>query len=350
MSRVFKHLTMADRIKIEVLRKTGHSIQEIANIIRVHKSTISRELKRGRFTALTPELVQEERYSPDIANARYQENLRAKGPSLKIGKDLNLANYLETKIADEDYSPAAALNKIKADKKEFTVSICVGTLYSYIDKGIFLTLTNKDLPVKKNSKRVYKKLKKIQRRSSKGTSIEKRPETIDNRKEFGHWEMDTVKGKRGKSKNSLLVLTERKTRNEIIYKLPAYTSEAVVKALDTLENKWGLENFKKVFKTITVDNGNEFADVNGMERSVINPKCKRTQLYYCHPYSSWERGTNEVTNKMIRRKIPKGTNFDNKTDAEIKEIENWINTYPRRIHNYKSASELFKKELKNICC
>lgn len=103
--------------------------------------------------------------------------------------------------------------------------ICTTTLYSYIDKGIFLRLTNKNLPVKKNTKRKYKKVQK-QARASAGESIEKRPEEIDTREEFGHWEMDTVKGKRGKSKNSLLVLTERKTRDEIIFKLPEHTAAA----------------------------------------------------------------------------------------------------------------------------
>ena len=74
----------------------------------------------------------------------------------------------------------------------------------------------------------------------------------------------------------------------------------------------------------------------------------RTKLYYCHPYSSWERGTNEVTNKLVRRKIPKGENFDSKTDEEIQSIENWINNYPRRIHEYRTAGELFAEEVRKI--
>ena len=75
---------------------------------------------------------------------------------------------------------------------------------------------------------------------------------------------------------------------------------------------------------------------------------KRTKVYYCHPYSSWERGTNEVTNKMIRRKIPKGTNFDDRTEEEVESIENWINGYPRKIHGYHSAGELFEEEVKQL--
>ena len=129
--------------------------------------------------------------------------------------------------------------KAQGKEGEFSTTICVTTLYSYIDKGIFLKLTNKDLPVKKNKKRGYHKVKKQQARANAGESIEKRPEEIDKREEFGHWEMDSVIGKRGKSKNTLLVLTERKTRDEIIFKLPDHTAEAVVAAVDRLERKWG---------------------------------------------------------------------------------------------------------------
>lgn len=349
MARTFKQLTKADRIKIEALVKAGHGKQEIADQLHVHRSTIYRELKRGTYTALNSDLTTEERYSPDIADDKYRENLKSKGGTLKIGNDIKLANYIEDKIINEDYSPAAVLGELKAQGREdeFTVTICVTTLYSYIDKGIFLKLTNKHLPVKKNKKRDYKKVQRQQARAAAGESIEKRPDEVDTREEFGNWEMDTVKGKRGKSKNSLLVLTERKTRDEIIFKLPAHTAEAVVDALDRLERKWGAM-FKEVFKTITVDNGSEFAYCEELERSILNEGEQRTKMYYCHPYSSWERGTNEVTNKMVRRKVPKGTNFDDKTDEEIAAIEDWVNNYPRRIHGYHSARELFEEEIRKI--
>ena len=273
-----------------------------------------------------------------------------RGTQLKIGNDIAYANYIEDKIVNEDYSPAAVLGELKAQGKEgdFSVTVCVTTLYSYIDKGIFLKLSNKNLPVKKNKKRNYKKVQRQQKRAAAGESIDKRPKEIDTREEFGNWEMDSVLGKRGKSKNTLLVLTERKTRNEIIFKLPDHTDEAVVAALDRLERKWGADMFKRVFKTITVDNGSEFADAEGLQRSIINEGEKRTKVYYCHPYSSWERGTNEVTNKMIRRKIPKGTNFDDRTEEEVESIENWINGYPRKIHGYHSAGELFEEEVKQL--
>lgn len=341
-------LTKADRIKIEALTKAGIKVVDIAAQLGVHRSTIYNELKRGQYLHRNSDYTEEMRYSPDIAQERCEENLKVRGTQLKIGNDIDFANYIEDKIVNEDYSPAAVLGELKAQGREgeFKTSICVTTLYSYIDKGIFLKLTNKNLPVKKNEKRTYKKVKKQQARANAGTSIEKRPDDVDKREEFGHWEMDSVIGQRGKSKNTLLTLTERKTRDEIIFKLPDHTAEAVVAAVDRLERKWG-ELFKQVFKSITVDNGSEFAYCEELERSVLG-EGKRTKLYYCHPYSSWERGTNEVTNKMVRRKVPKGTNFDNKTDEEIAEIEDWINKYPRKIHGYHSAGELFEEEIKKL--
>ena len=336
-------LTMADRIKIEALTKEGLSKAKIAAHLGVHRSTIYNELKRGEYEHRNSDWTTEMRYSPDIAQEKAEANLKARGTQLKIGNDIAYADYIEDKIINGDYSPAAVLGELKAQGRErdFKTTVCVATLYSYIDKGIFLKLTNKDLPVKKKKKRRYRKVRKQQSRASAGDSIEKRPEKIEERKEFGHWEMDSVIGKRGVSKNALLALTERKTRREIIFKLPDHTDEAVVAALDGLEHRWGTAMFKKIFKTITVDNGSEFADVEGLERSKMEQGSKRTHLYYCHPYSSWERGTNEVTNKMIRRKVPKGTSFDDKTDDEIRKIEDWIN-------GYHSAGELFAEELEKL--
>jgi IS30 family transposase len=341
MREKFKQLTFNDRLRIEVLVKAGHNPKEIAEILHVHISTIYRELKRGTFTARNSDETTEERYSPDIAQEKKNEVLANKGADLKIGCEIDFANRIEEIILEDGYSPAAALAKARAEGYEFTV--CVTTLYSYIDKGVFLHLTNKQLPVKrKDKKRTYRKT--TQKRASKGESIENRPQEIDERGEIGHWEMDTVVGKQGVSKKSLLVLTERMTRKEIIFLLKEHTSAAVVRALDKLERQLGEKEFRRRFKTITVDNGSEFQDYEGMERSRRN-KEKRTTIYYCHPYSSWERGSNENQNKLVRRHIPKGENFDDKTQKDIDKITEWINNYPRRIFGYKSAEELYNEEM-----
>ena len=211
--RRFRQLTRSDRLKIEALEKIGISRREIAGQIGVHISTVYRELSRGRYIHTNTDLTEEERYSPDIAEEKYRANLRDKGPDLKIGNDHELAKYIETKIADDGYSPEATLLEIGTKGLHFKTTISKQTLYSYIDKGIFLRITNKELPVKGVRRNRVKKVK-TQARANAGVSIEKRPEDIKTREEFGHWEMDTVIGKRGESKHSLLVLTERKTRAE----------------------------------------------------------------------------------------------------------------------------------------
>ena len=155
---------------------------------------------------------------------------------------------------------------------------------------MFTRITNQSLPIKGNRKRKHKKVIVRVNKRLAGTSIEKRPEYILSRDEFGHWEMDTVKGKRT-SHSSMLVLTERKTRKEIIIKLEHHCAEAVVEALNELEKKLQ-NNFSQLFKTITCDNGTEFSYSNLIENSCINEGKKRTTLYYCHPYTSCERGSN----------------------------------------------------------
>ncbi len=156
--------------------------------------------------------------------------------------------------------------------------------------------------------------------------------------------MDTVVGKRKGSKRALLVLTERKTRKELIVKLSSATSTAVVTAIDSIERRFGESIFKKIFRSITVDNGSEFADYQGIEKSKRSKK-QRTKVYYCHPYSSFERGSNENQNRLIRRFIPKGTDIGLICRTKIQRIEDWINSYPRALFSGKCSDDLFTQEL-----
>lgn len=340
-----KHLTREQRIVMEALLNNGSSQAEVARYLSVNRSTISREYKKGLYMHRNSDYTEEERYSADLAQMKHEFAVQLRGTGLKIDKEYRLAAYLEEKIVDEKYSPEAALASIKNSGQKFDVTISLTTLYRYIDNGVFLRLTNKNLAIKRNNKKQTKTVR-VQKRVSAGDSIEKRPAEIESREEFGHWEMDTVKGKRGKTKSSLLVLSERKTRDEIVIKLPDQGAASVVEALDRLEKEWG-ENFTKVFKTITVDNGVEFSNCDGMEASVFDGT-PRTKIYYCHAYSSWERGTNENINRMIRRHIRKGVDFDNATDEYIKFIQEWINHYPRRMFGFKTSAELFEEELQKI--
>lgn len=341
--RRFKHLSWDDRLKIEAGLKHGDSVQEIADDIGVHRNTIYNELKRGQYEHLNSDLTTENRYSPEIAEAAYRANLAAKGPDLKIGTDRRLAEHIESRIVNDGYSPAAVLGEIKTQGIEFDTTICEATLYSYIKKGVFLTLEQSHLPRKGKKKRPYTRVQKKAARVSAGTSIEKRPPEIDTREKLGDWEMDCVVGKK-RTKEVLLVLSERKSRKEIIIKMKDKTTESVVRALDRLERRYGAM-FSKVFRTITVDNGSEFADAEGMERSCLHKGQKRTKVFYCHPYSSYERGTNENINIMIRRWFPKGTDFGKVSVKAIQAVEDWINTYPRGILGFLSAETVFRAEV-----
>ena len=312
MGHKFSHLQKRDRYKIEALLNTGHKPQEIADEIHVHVSTIYREIQRARMVQLTTDLEEVDKYNPDEAEKRYRENLSAKGPALKIGKD-------------------------------FETSICVSTLYSYIEKGVFLTLTNADLPEKPKRKRKYRKVREA-KSAAAGDSIDRRPPEVDDRNTFGHWEGDTVYSKKDGSK-ALLVLTERLTRREIIMRIKDRTAESVIKALDRIERKFGADLFAKLFQTITFDNGKEFSDVERLERSALRKGKKRTKVYFCHPYSSFERGSNECQNKMIRRRFPKGTDFGKVSDAEVAKAEAWVNNYPREILGWQTSEILFQAYL-----
>lgn len=97
-----------------------------------------------------------------------------------------------------------------------------------------------------------------------------------------------------------------------------------------------------MFQTITVDNGSEFSDYEGIEQSSIHKNHKRTKVYFCHPYSAYERGSNENQNRMVRRHYPKGYDFTNTTPAEIRKLEKWINDYPREMFNFYSSAELYE--------
>ena len=339
-SKKFKHLTLRERYQIEILLKERRTPFEIAKILGKGIRTIEREIKRGKIKLLNSDLTYREEYCADAGQRIYNENARNKGPMLKIGKDHKLVKYIEKKIIKDKYSPDAVIGEIKVKGMQFEASICTKTLYNYIDRDdVFLNLTNKDLPTKREKKkRVYNKVR-IAHKNLKGTSIEERPAEVDERKEYGHWEMDCVVGKRGGKGAVLLVLSERSFREEIIIKIPRKTQEAVIAALDKLEIKYR-KGFREKFKTFTVDNGVEFLDHKGIERSKINEGENRVKIYYAHPYSSWERGTNENINKLIRRFIPKGTDIDEVSEERIKYIEKWINNYPRRIFGYKSSKEM----------
>lgn len=340
-NRKGKHLNYEDRLKIEALSKAGIKPKEIGQLLGGRSErTIYREIKRGMVELLNSDLTIRKEYSADVAQQKHDYNGTAKGPGLKIANDYELVDFIEKEIREKKKLPYAVAEEIKRASK-FKTKLCFKTIYNYIDQELFPTLTNKDLPVKKDGKKRNYHHIRTAITNVKGTSISDRPEDIDKREEYGHWEMDTVVGKQG-TKTVLLVLTERKTRQEMIFKIKSKSQKCVVKALDKLERKLGSKTFRETFITITCDNGCENLDFEGIERSCLTT-IQRTKVYYAHPYSAWERGSNENANKLIRRFIPKGSDIAEFSLGRIKMIENWINNYPRRIFNGLSANDLLKQ-------
>ncbi len=348
-----KYIDYNVRIRIELLYNVEkNSVAQIAEKVDFSERTIYRELKRG-YCENRDYLWRERRvYSAELAQQDYNEKASAKGPPLKIGNDHKLAAYIEDKIVNEKFSPEAVLMEIDRTGMKFSVSISKTTLYRYIYDDLFLGVTEKDLPCGKRPRK--KKTNTEQRISYKDPmkeSIDNRPPEIDEREEFGHWEMDTVYGTNHGKSTCLLVLTERKTRDEIGVKIATRSANDVVSAINRLERQFERRRrgcFPQIFKTITVDNGSEFSDWEGIEKSWYKNGGQRTKVYFCHPYSSFERGSNENQNKLIRRFIPKGAKISDYSDEEVARIIRWINHYPRRILGGKTSNDLFEMELEKL--
>jgi IS30 family transposase len=225
-------------------------------------------------------------------------------------------------------------------------AVCTKTLYSYIDQNVIPGVSNESLWEKRKRRRQRRKgLRRLAKRIAKGPSIERRPAEAESREVFGHWEMDLVVGPTHGSNAALLTLVERKHRHIIVRKIPDKTQASVLKALRGIERHYGTRRFRQIFKTITVDNGSEFFDFEALETSEFS-KQQRTRIFYAHPYASWERGSNENGNRMIRRFVAKGRDIARFTRQAISHIETWINNYPRRILDFMTPHELFAEQLK----
>lgn len=351
----YKHLTWQDRLYLEKMLKLKYSKKEIAAVIGCSLATVYNEIKRGEYEHLNSDLTTEKRYSPEKSYRQYKEHLSKKGRKPKLEKAPELKKYIEEMIVVQDFSPEAVIYEIRNNNLIFEEKITSPqTIYSAIRKNLFKGITMKDLPRKGKIKHKKKHIEVLPAylKEQRGTSIDDRPKEISNRDTFGHWEMDCVIGKQTNRK-TLLVLTERKTRFEIVERLKTHTTKEVVAALNRIEKRMG-KAFYDIFKSITVDNGSEFKDFKGMEKA-LRRKTNRTQIYYCHPRSPQERGSNENNNILLRRcdGLGKGQNFDKTlTYNKVKDAQFWINTYPRGIFGGRSSADLFKDELNrlNISC
>lgn len=330
----YRRMTWTDRLIIEKLYNSGRPYRVIAEMTGFAVSSVYREIQHGLYEHMGAETTRRPfHYSAQIAQDYSDYQATSKGPALKLDHHHDFANHVSEQIA-MGRSPDQITGTLR-NRNEWTVS--TPTLYRYIDKGYIPNVTNKNLLEKPNRKRSYNQVKAS--RPPKGTSIERRPDEIATRSTFGHWELDSVIGKAQGTNESVLVLTERKTRYEQILRVPNKTSAATVQALNTL-----IPMFPSgTFQTITVDNGSEFQDCNGMEHDPNGNK--RLTVYYCHPYSSCERGSNERNNRIIRRFLPKGRSLRKVTQADCDRVADAMNDMPRKILGYATARELFEQEL-----
>lgn len=326
----FKHLLFHDRVLIAFMLNESYTQTRIAQELGVNRSTISREIERGsvlqivagrsvlKYFAETAQTIAEKSWA----------NVGRKPKFLSCSRFLAHADQL---MKEENFSPDAVVGQAK-DLELFSPEdmVCTNTLYRYIDSGMLET-RNIDLTLKM-SRKPHNTCARVNKRIF-GKSIDERPAEINDRSTFGHWEIDCVLLKKTKER-VLLTLVERVSRQSVIRIMEEKTAACVSKAMALLQREYG-GSFETIFKSITSDNGSEFAELSScMEKT-------STEVYYAHPYSSWERGANERNNGMIRRFIPKGCDPAIVTEEMVRKVEAWLNHYPRKILGYASSFDVF---------
>ena len=321
-----KHLSLEERIQIGILYQAKKSIRGIAKELGRSPSTISRELKRpnagkmyGWYVGSTTHKLVKEAW----AKSHNREN--------KFLKQRNVQDFI-LKYLKYGYSPAIISHLLE---ERFAHKISHETLYIYIyspKKHLFQYLLRRKIGrihrKKKYERKQYIKLGK--NNIPNRIDISLRDELANKRLEFGHFEADSVEScrKRGRKGSCLTVLVDRATRYTLIRKTASLTSELTAKSI--LEAMKPLSN---TIKTITYDNGKGFTKHEKINNSL------NIKSYFCKPYHSWEKGTVENINGLIRRFFPKGTDFDTITEEEIAYVEDWINNRPMKILNYMTPKQ-----------
>jgi len=315
-----KQLTLKERYHIWASLKQGMSQKKIAETIGVHPSTICREIKRNKDVT-----TQEYHYA--FAQTKSQRRQRSKIKYTVITSKIK--TYIKSKLK-EDWSPEQIAGRMKI---ELGSSICHETIYRYIyynkSRGgrLYKYLRHKN-------KKYHSRSNKYQRRGiiTDRVSIDKRPKIVDKKKRIGDFEIDTVIGLN--HIGALVTVVDRKSKYTIIKKVSSKKADEVTKALVEM-----LTPLKPITKTITSDNGKEFAYHKQVSKALD------TDFFFAHPYSSWERGLNEHTNGLIRQYLPKKSDFTKISKEEITTIQDKINHRPRKILNYRTPYEVFFTEV-----
>lgn len=310
----YKQLTENERYQIYAMNKAGHSQKEIAELLGRSASTISRELCRNRgLRGYRPAQAQR------LSQARRREAHKARKVTTEV------RGWIATLIRQE-LSPEQVVDYLARHQH---LSLHHETVYQliYEDKAaggdLYTHLRVASRPCRKRYGH-YDRRGKLKNR----VGIDERPAIVESRRRIGDWEGDTVMGKGGKS--ALLTMVERKTLYTVIRRLTGKQSALLAKA--AVE---GMAALKAKILTITLDNGLEFA---GHE---VIAKGLGADIYFAHPCASWERGTNENTHGLIRQYFPKGTDFNQVSDEQIKQVMERLNNRPRKTRGGRSPNELF---------
>ena len=323
----YKHLSEAERGEIEAYLSVGLKPAEIARRLGRNRSTITREINRGSITQVKKVNGQKVYYQHYYADAAHNRYRHAREASYYLKLDSVSDDFLRafTEAMREKprvHSVDTFVHTYRLQHVDAVVP-STKTLYNYIHQGL-LEIKVIDLP-----RAVRIRTKFTKRPSTKkhlGKSIEERPEEINNRSRFGDWEIDSVLGGKTIGEPSILTLVERQTRYAVTKKLVEKKAEYVNQAV--------LECMKLYpIKSITADNGNEFSSLS---------KIEGLDVYFAHAYSSYERGTNENFNGLLREFIPKGCSLKELNQNLLEDYTKAINERPRRIHGYQSAKKLFE--------
>jgi len=320
MPKQYNHLSMSERDTITTMLSEEKKLSEIAKVLGRDKSTISRELNRNS----SPEY---KLYLSHRAQQRADEKRKQAGKRPRL-KNERIISYVHTKLK-EGWSPEQISGRITIDQPESSISY--EAIYQYIYHPE--TEGRQDLIQclrRAHRKRKNKGIGRKQRKTKipNRVSIEERPPSVEARREAGHWESDSLVSR--KSLAALNSMVERKSRLLMLTKLnrktSAATKEAVVKRLKDLP--------EDARRTLTMDNGTENAEHQEITAAI------GIQCYFAHPYASWERGTNENTNGLIRWYLPKGTDFNTISNEQVKRIESLINNRPRKCLGFKTPIEV----------
>ena len=342
-----KHLTYKERVQIETLLNLDQPLSgnAIAKKLGRARRTIHKEIKDGTVRQIRKQIQNGKEYVyekfvyfADAGQAAYD---KARTHSNRQPKWLLAPEFMahaDQQMKEEKMAPDVVIGRAKKLNLFPHEDIpCTTTLYHYINQGIMET-KNIDLHLKVRRKTNHSRNRK--NKTLLGELIEKRPDIVDTREEFGHWEIDTVIGLKAGKDQALLTLTERKTRYEVIIKIDGKASDPVNRALTDLKEAAG-KDFGLLFKTITSDNGTEFSGISELLSD-------DTAVYFTHPYSSWERGTNENHNGLIRRFIPKGSRMLDVSLSTVRRVQDWMNTLPRKILGYATPRERLLEEIEKL--